>query len=299
MTIASTRLHQPGWLSGALHFIILALAVQAESAAVWPYALGAMSVVSFFAWAANYRRYRQIHDLPTSNVASAAQGYVELLGQAQMLPGTQVLSRLSSSPCCWYSYEIEEKGSNDKWQTVDSGRSKEDFLLVDGTGQCVISPEGAEVLTNDQKQWQEGSYRYSEWLLPGKTVLYAIGDFSTTSAVAAAARDERADVGALLAEWKKSEQRLRERFDLNRDGKIDMKEWELARLQAQREVRKQHAESRSRAVEGVHLLRKPGDGRLFLLANEMPDKLGARYRFWSWAHLAIFIGAGSAALFML
>jgi hypothetical protein len=298
MTIASTRLHQPGWLSGALHFVILALAVQAESEAAWPYALGAMSVVSFFAWAANYRRYRQIQDLPTSNVASAAQGYVELLGRAQMLPGTQVLSRLSSSPCCWYSYQIEEKGSSDKWQTVDSGRSVDHFLLVDVTGQCVISPEGAEVLTNDCKQWQEGSYRYSEWLLLGKTVLYAIGEFSTTSAAAVTARDERADVGALLADWKKNEQRLRERFDLNQDGRIDLKEWELARLQAQREVRKQHAESRSRAVEGVHLLRKPGDGRLFLLANEMPDRLGARYRFWSWAHLVIFIGAGSAALFL-
>jgi hypothetical protein len=298
MTFASTRLHQPGWLSGAIHFIIVALAIQAESVEVWPYALGAMSVVSFFAWAANYRRYRQIHDLPTSNVASAAQGYVELLGQARMLPGTQVLSRLSSSPCCWYSYQIEEKGSNDKWHTVDSGRSVERFLLVDETGQCVIAPEGAEVLTHDHKQWEAGSYRYNEWLLLGRTVLYAIGEFSTTSAAAATARDERADVGALLADWKKKEQRLRERFDLDRDGRIDLKEWGLARLQAQREVRKQHAESRSRVVEGVHLLRKPGDGRLFLLANEMPDKLGSRYRFWSWAHLVIFAGTGIAALFL-
>jgi hypothetical protein len=299
MTFASTRLHQPGWLSGAVHFIIVAVAIQAESAEVWPYALGAMSAVSFFAWAANYRRYRQIQDLPTSNVASAAQGYVELLGRAQMLPGTQILSRLSSSPCCWYSYQIEEKSSNDKWQTVDSGRSVDHFLLVDETGQCVISPEGAEVLTHDHKQWDVGSYRYSEWLLLGRTVLYAIGEFSTTSAAAVTAREERADVGALLADWKKNEQRLRERFDLNRDGRIDLKEWGLARLQAQREVRKQHAELRSRVVEGVHLLRKPGDGRLFLLANEMPDKLGARYRFWSWAHLAIFIGAGSACVIML
>ena len=299
MTSISARLHQPGWLSGAAHFIIVALAIQAESVEVWPYALGAMSVVSFCAWVANYRRYRQIQDLPTSRVASAAQGYVELLGQAQMLPGTRILSRLSGSPCCWYSYEIEEKGSNDKWQTVDSGRSAERFLLVDGTGQCVISPEGAEVLTKDNRQWEQGGFRYSEWLLLGKSVLYAIGDFSTTSAAAVAARDERADVGALLAEWKKNERQLRERFDLDRDGKIDLKEWELARQQARREVRKQHAESRSQAVEGVHLLRKPGDGRLFLLANEMPDKLGERYRFWSWAHLAIFLGAGSFALFML
>ncbi|HKA38316.1 MAG TPA: hypothetical protein VKD25_00995 [Burkholderiales bacterium] len=299
MTFASTRLHQPGWLSGAVHFTIVALAIQADSVEVWPYALGAMSVVSFCAWAANYRRYRQIHDLPTSRVASAAQGYVELVGRAEALPGAPLISKLSSSPCCWYSYEIQEKGSNDKWQTVDSGRSEEDFLLVDPTGQCVISPRGAEILTHDHKQWDVGSYRYSEWLLLAKSALYAIGEFSTLSAAPAAAREERADVGALLAEWKKNGQRLRERFDLDKDGRIDLKEWELARLQAQREVRKQHAESRSRAVEGVHRLRKPGAGRLFLLANEMPDRLGARYHFWSWAHLVTFVGAGVAALFML
>jgi hypothetical protein len=299
MTFTSTRLHQPGWLSGGIHFIIVALAAQADTAEVWPYALLAMSGVSFFAWAANFRRYRQIHDLPTSNIASAAQGYVELFGRSALLPGSAVASRLSQSPCCWYSFEIEERGSNDKWRTVDSGRSVEHFLLVDATGQCVVSPDGAEVLTNDHKQWREGSYRYNEWLLLPGARLYAIGEFSTASAVAAAVRDERADVGALLAEWKKNSQQLRERFDLDRDGQVGIKEWELARLQAQREVRKQHAETRSRSVEGVHLLRKPGDGRLFLLANEMPDKLGSRYRFWSWAHLAVFLGAGAAGLFML
>jgi len=298
MTFTSAHLHQPGWLSGGIHFIIVAIAAQADTPEVWPFALSAMAGVSFFAWIANHRRYRQIQDLPTSNVASAAQGYVELVGQAQMLPGTPVMSRLSSSPCCWYSYQIEEKSSNDKWQTVDSGRSVEQFLLVDETGQCVISPQGAEVLTHDHKQWQEGSYRYNEWLLLAKSALYAIGEFSTKSALSLAAREERAEVAELLASWKKNEAQLRQRFDLDGDGKINMKEWELARLQAQREVRKARAEASTRAVEGVHLLCKPGDGRLFLLANEMPDKLGARYRFWSWVHLIIFATAGTGALLL-
>ncbi|MGH8634189.1 MAG: GIDE domain-containing protein [Burkholderiales bacterium] len=295
----STRMHQPGWLSGAIHFVIIAVAFQAESAEAWPYALLAMSAVSFFAWVANYRRYRQVQDLPTSKVASAAQGYVELFGRTELLPGEPIRSRLSRSPCCWYSYQIEEKGSDDKWKTVDSGTSVEQFLLVDDTGQCVISPEGAEVVTHDQKSWEELDRRYNEWLLLPKGVLYAIGEFSTTTAAAVEAGEERADVGALLAEWKVNQAQLHQRFDLDRDGRISIKEWELARLQARREVRARHAEERSRSVEGVHVLRKPADGRLFLLANEMPDKLGSRYRSWSWAHLVIFLGAGCAGLIML
>ncbi|HEY7743003.1 MAG TPA: hypothetical protein VIA19_08145 [Burkholderiales bacterium] len=295
----SARLHQPVWLSGIIHFIILGVALKAESAAAWPYALLAMSAVSFLAWIANYRRYRFIHDLPTSRVASAAQGYVELFGRAENLPGEPVKSKLSASPCCWYSYQVEEKGSNNKWQTVDSGSSVEQFLLVDDTGQCVISPEGAEVLTHDRKNWEEFDRRYTEWLLRSKSVIYAIGEFSTTTAAAVAGGDERADIGTLLAKWKADQRQLHERFDLDRDGKISMKEWELARLQARREVRVLHSEVQSRSTEGVHVLRKPADGRLFLLANELPDKIGARYRWWSVVHFLIFLGTGGAGLLML
>ena len=42
----STRLHQPGWLSGAIHLAILFVAFEAESREVWPYALFAMAAVS-------------------------------------------------------------------------------------------------------------------------------------------------------------------------------------------------------------------------------------------------------------
>jgi hypothetical protein len=292
-------MHQPGWLSGAIHFVIIALAIQAESGDVWPYALLAMSAVSFFAWVANYRRYRHIQDLPTSKVASAAQGYVELFGRTELLPGELLVSRLSRTPCCWFSFEIQEKGSDNKWKTLDSGSSVAHFLLVDDTGQCVISPEGAEVLTHNHKAWEQLDRRFTEWLLLPKSVMYAIGEFSTSTAAAVAAGEERADVGALLAQWKANQAQLHQRFDLDRDGKIGIKEWELARLQARREVRTRHAEVQSRSVEGVHILRKPGDGRLFLLANELPDKIGSRYRYWSWAHLVIFLGAGSIGLFML
>lgn len=297
--IGSSRLHQPGWLSGAAHAIIIGLAVESESAEVWPYALLAMAVVSFFAWVANYRRYRAIHDLPTSRIASAAQGYVELYGRADPIPGTPVSSRLSNTACCWYSYEIQEKTQKDNWRTIDSGTSVEHFFLTDETGQCVISPDGAEVLTNECKSWEQSNQRFQEWLLLPGQALYAIGEFKTSTAAAVSSQDESSDMGTLIAEWKRDQQQLLARFDLDKDGKVDLKEWELARLQARREVRKRHDEIRSGAIEGTHLMRKPEDGRLFLLANEMPDKIGARYRFWSTVHLAIFIGAGIAGLLLL
>ena len=76
MIAGAVRRFRTGWLTGGLHLVILWIAIEAESADVWPFALASMALVSFVAWAANYRRYRQVHDLPTSKVASAAQGYV-------------------------------------------------------------------------------------------------------------------------------------------------------------------------------------------------------------------------------
>ena len=293
-----SRMHGPWWLSGAAHFIIIIVAVESETPAAWPWALLAMCGVSFFAWLGNYRRYRQIHDLPTSKVASAAQGYVELLGHGELLDGTPVISRLGGRHCCWYHYQIEEEKSDNKWETIDQGSSVAHFLLVDDTGQCVISPEGAEVVTSEHKSWREGSYRYNEWLVLPSTVLYALGEFVTHSGNVSAQADEREEIRLLLDDWKRDQKALNERFDLNRDGTIDIKEWELARLQAAREIRKQRAAQMNNKVEGVHLLRQPRDKRLFLLANEMPDALGRRYLLWSLFHLAVMIGTGVGSLIL-
>ena len=293
-----SRMHGPWWLSGAAHFIIIIVAVESETAAAWPWALLAMCGVSFFAWLGNYRRYRQIHDLPTSKVASAAQGYVELLGHGELLDGTPVISRLGGRHCCWYHYQIEEEKSDNKWETIDQGSSVAHFLLVDDTGQCVISPEGAEVVTSEHKSWREGSYRYNEWLVLPSTVIYALGEFVTHSGNVSAQADEREEIRLLLDDWKRDQKALNERFDLNRDGTIDIKEWELARLQAAREIRKQRAAQMNNKVEGVHLLRQPRDKRLFLLANEMPDALGRRYLLWSLFHLAVMIGTGVGSLIL-
>ena len=290
------RFRSANWLTGGAHFVIVAVAAQADSAAVWPYALASMSLVSFAAWIANYRRYRYIVDTPTSRVASAAQGYVELSGRAAQLPDAALLTRFRQLPCVWYRYQVEEKDSDNKWSVKDAGESDDPFLLIEATGQCVIDPEHAEVVTSHVETWTDGDYRYNEWLLLPQDRIYALGEFSTIGGTGATL-DFDGDVGALLAEWKKNHPRLRERFDLNRDNSIDAMEWALARRQAQREVERQHQEMR--ASSDVNLMRKPADGRLFLLSNQLSEKLILRYHLWSWVHIVIFLGAGgcSVALF--
>ena len=280
------------WLTGGLHLIILWIAAEAESAEVWPYALAAMAVVSFFAWMGNYRRYRQVHDLPTSRIASAAQGYVELFGRSVPILDSPVTAPLSNLACCWYRYCVQRKTSDNKWRTEDEGESVAHFLLVDETGQCVISPDGAEVLYTRRNSWTHGDRRYTEWLLVPQGPLYAIGEFRTTGG-AHLELDENKEVSHLLADWKQEQAALLERFDLDRSGNLDLREWEQARLEARRHVQKQHAELHG--GEGVHLLTKPADGRMFLLAGALPEAIGRRFALWSWGHLIFFFGAGMAS----
>ena len=286
------RRHSATWLSGGIHFLILGVAAQARSAAVWPYAFTAMSLVSFVAWIANYHRYRQITDMPIARVASAAQGYVELLGRSALLTDAPLFTATRHLPCVWYRYRVEEKSTDGKWSIKDEDESDDPFLLIDATGQCVIDPEHAEVITSRVETWTDDDRRYTEWLLLPQDTLYAIGEFATISG-ADATLDFDGDVSALLAEWKKNQPQLLERFDLNRDGSIDLTEWQLARHQAQREIEKSYQEIR--ASSDVNVMRRPADGRLFLLSNQLPDKLITRYELWSWVHVAIFCGATGAA----
>ncbi|MEO8441397.1 MAG: hypothetical protein ABI547_02845 [Betaproteobacteria bacterium] len=290
------RIHTANWLTGSVHVIILYGAVHAESAAVWPYALGLMSLVSFAAWIGNYRRLRHIADTPLSNIATAAQGYVEIAGRAEMPGGTPLTSKLSITPCVWYQYEVHEKSSKDEWNLQDFGISTEPFIIKDGGGRCVIDPEGAEVICARKKTWAQGSYRYTEWLLLPREQVYALGDFVTVGG-ANSDLDLAADVGELLAEWKKDHPELLRRFDLDHSGAIDLKEWELARRSAVREVEANHREIRMSA--GTNVLRAPADGRLFLLSNETPANVRFKYALWAWAHAVIFIVAGGGMFALL
>ena len=292
---AGLRIHTANWLTGGVHVLILYGAIHAESAAVWPYALGLMSLVSFAAWIGNYRRLRHLTDTPLSNIATAAQGYVEIAGLAEMPGGTPIIAKLSFTPCVWYRYEMYEKSSKDEWQLEDAGASDEPFIIRDAGGHCVIDPEGAEIVCSGKRTWTQGSHRYTEWLLLPRQRVYALGEFVTVGG-ANSDLDLAADVSALLSEWKKNQPELLRRFDLDNSGEIDLKEWELARRQAVREVEAHHREIRMSA--GTNLLRAPSDGRLFLLSSETPATVRWRYWLWAWAHAVIFLlaAAGTCAL---
>ena len=231
------------------------------------------------ALATRHRRY-------ADRVASAAQGFVELIGVGQPLADTPLLSPFTQLPCLWYRYTVERK-EDDDWKEVDRGESDLPFNLQDDSGRCEIDPVGASILTTHKEIRTQGDERHTEYVLFKGDRLYALGDFVSFSG-AQVVLNTRLDVGDLLADWKADQADLHQRFDSDRNGAIDEQEWQAARHAAEREVARRHQEIRMQPTQ--HRLRKPGVRKPYLIANHPPEKLGRRYAWVSAGYLVLLLG---------
>lgn len=272
---------------GGGNLAILLLGFQLHSRTGWQISIALVGLTSFWAWLANLKRYRTIADTPTSRIASAPQGYVELVGRGRQPPGDRLISPVNGLPCLWYRYHVERR-NNDRWEHVESGISHDTFGMDDGSGSILIDPDGAEILTSHKQVSISGEYRKTEWTLIEGDSIYVIGDHVTLGGPNAVL-DKKADLSSLLAEWKADKTALLARFDADRDGEISLGEWERARQAASDEVDRAHLDIRLK--DGVHLLRQPAHGRPFLIANREVTALVRHYRLWSWVHLALTMAA--------
>jgi hypothetical protein len=273
--------------SGGQLFLLF-VGFKLESYTSWLWCLGIMAAISFFAWYSVLHRLRAVSSTPTSRIGSAAQGYVELIGRGEVYE-TPVLSKYSMLPCLWCRHELERRNSDNKgWHTVEQGETSAPFIIDDGTGKCVVDPQGAEILTRHKDSWTTGDHRYTEWKLLDIDFIYTLGEFKTVggSNVNITHADLVKDV---LSEWKMDNDDLMKRFDLNNNGVLDMQEWMLARQAAKREAEKRLIEVL--AEPDTNFMLQPHDGRLYLISNLDQDKLALRYQLWTWAHVVIFFSA--------
>jgi hypothetical protein len=258
----------------------------------------AAAAVAVLAWAAALRRARAIADIATSRIESAAQGYVELEGRASVTDDNLIMSPLSGLRCIWYRYRVYSKDNSDReWRQIDSGVSSATFEIKDASGACRVDPDHAEVLGAETRTtYPDGGYKHVEELLFGGRVVYVLGEFCTIGGDTSALSMSQ-DVSHLLNTWKQDPAALKRRFDLNRDGEIDLKEWELARRLATKTVERQHREIR--AQPGVHMVRAPGDGRLFLISVLSPQRMRKRFITWACVHAGVGVIAAFGFLKLL
>jgi len=281
-------LNLTGLVTG-LYFGLLAAAAQLGPGPQARWCLAGVAVLAGVAWLASLRRARAIAELATSRIATAAQGYVELLGRANSDTTQLIYTPLGGMACIWYRYRLYSRdNAKREWRQVESGTSSSTFDISDATGVCTVDPDHAEVVGAQARTTYPGNDKLVEECLFGGSTIYVLGDFSTLGG-ASSALSVREDVGALLALWKQDQASLKARFDLDRNGTVDLQEWELARQQATQTVEREHRTLRQQP--GVHVLRAPQDGRLFLISALSPQALRRHFLRWSIFHLAMGIAA--------
>lgn len=272
---------------GGIFFWAFLKHIKPTDSHTWAWLLSISILLSLFAALFNYWRLLKITEAPTSTIAGAAQGYIELYGVAST---TKLLKTpYQDIPCVWYRASVyanryDEDGKRET-RLLNYTESGDIFQLSDDSGSCLVNPKGAEVIYMQQRTQFKNDHRYVEEYLPAGKPLYLLGyldtrhNFGTEDAI-------KRDTGALLNTWKSNKVSMHMRFDLNRDGQVDMQEWEFARDEARREVERRH---QVKMDDGIYTLAKPPGNKLFLISALPPQVLRNRYQMWSFVHLVLLM----------
>ena len=295
-----------------MHDFLTAISTQIKAAEPGWFWAGVMiatifSLFAFWRMFANYQRGLLIANIPTAKVRSAPQGYIELIGTAEAMDGPVIRSPISLRECVWYHYTIEERRTHydsrgnrtSRWVVVKAETSDDLFLLRDETGECIVDPEAAEVITNHQRRWYGSDIlqrrRFKERLILAGQSLYAIGWHQ--SYANAEADTFRQDVRQLLRQWKHDQDRLLQEFDIDADGQISLKEWDKVRENAAEQIRRHRDERRNKQLS---LIKQSANSQQhFILSVKSEQHLIKRFQLAAAGCMLLFFSLGTALVWAL
>lgn len=280
----------------------------AAVAALWmfgaPHDLRLVATIVFGAGAAgvglwlfvrSFAVLRSIGDVPTSRLASANQGLVEVVGTAR-LANTDLTSLKPRH--VWHRIVIEERSSRrgwlpgwGHWSATHVETSDRPFAVEDGTAAAIVLPYGATVLCASRTVTREDGRRVTrEAIRPGERV-YVLGQL-TSHQDAISLEDE---TNRIAADWRMQPEK-RDAFDSNRNGVLDTDELLRLHVAAQVEARR---ELRRPQPDETHVIMAPPDQPAFVISTLPVRDLFRGFALRALAGAALFIGGIAIAGTML
>lgn len=258
-------------------------------------------IFSFFWGFGRLRRKRLIENIPTSTVRSLAMGLVELLGKARAGQKIELKSPFSLMDCVYYRYAIERReksGKKSQWVTILEGDSScVSFYLDDGTGEVMVSPQGAEMILPADYEFVTGSgnplpqnlisfmensglayrsffggahrLRFREWYIcPGEQI-YVLGTAKKSSDFIGGHKEK---LTIRLRELKQDSTKMSE-IDLNKDGEISAEEWDIARAKIEQALLEEAVTSADTGELADVTITKGDTEKVFIISDHSQKEL--------------------------
>jgi hypothetical protein len=240
------------------------------------------------------RLKRLIENTPVSRIRSLASGMVEVFGRAERCYA--LVTPVTQTPCIYYRLlRYKRDNRNGTWRlTAQRSSGLHPFWLSDATGKILIDPLAADLrpahrlegssdgLNNaffGRESAPDSDEKWVEESIPEGEMLYVLG-FAAPRRRSGESLQEA--TGVRLRDLKQSPE-LRQRFDKNNDGKIDVDEWDEARRVVAGEVAKsrlQGEQERRKQEEFLVIGASPRRSFPFLIAQTINEKVVTRTLWW-------------------
>lgn len=261
-----------------------------------------------FAGLRTFAKMRLTENIPCSKVRSAAMGLVELQGQAR--PRKLLQSPISSKPCCWWQFKIQEyrrSGKHSRWVTIRESQSPEPFFLEDNTGRVLVDPLNAELLVPEStlpldaalrtrlqtslSGWglslggwfASSNMRVLEKLIMEHSPLYVMGEFSQRVNMMEG-RKER--LLTLIREAKQNPQLLQQ-ADADKDGQLDQQEWDAFRIRLEQSFLQEEQNRAASIPPEEQVIVRAGSEISMLISTSDERQL---IRRWRWSSPLMIVG---------
>lgn len=244
---------------------------------------------------------RRVENTPTSRIRSIAMGMVEVHGRARRQYA--LVAPMTQAACAWYRLRKYRKDSRDRWKMVREIDSNHvPFQVEDDTGRVTVDPQRASVKAKVRQTGYPGQSpltftafgssndedeKWVEDLIYEGTSLYVLG-------YAQSQRQERPSLKertlAHLRQLKLDPDTLA-RYDADGDGRIDDREWEVARSDAEQSALREHLAAtgiRKRQEEHVVIAHPPQRGLPFIIAETVSE--ADLVRKYQWRSLPLLLG---------
>lgn len=244
----------------------------------------------------NFRKKNLIEDIPTSKVRSIAMGPVELQGKARGI--YKLVSPYAKMECVYYIDSVEvlikdKEGS--RWKEVSRICSNLPFYLEDDTGRVIVNPLFVDFhfeprfTTFDNSSMHDRRIR--EWFILDRESVYLMGTAQSTKNIA---QEFKAKFDEALRKLKNDKENLM-RFDANKDGVIDVFEWDNAAEQVKQELlEKELAAAGDKQLPAI-TIGKFQDEDIFIISEKSEKEL-VKHLFWK---AAGFISASLIIFFVI